>query len=84
MNATAANLIERVLPPQSGLRQWVLTFPFSWRLRLAQDGALLGRLTRLAVDTVLTFYAARAGRRVGSARRAARSPPCRGRRPVCD
>jgi hypothetical protein len=22
------------------LRQWVLTFPFSWRRRLAQDGAL--------------------------------------------
>ncbi len=40
MNATAANLIERVLPPQSGLRQWVLTFPFPWRRRLAQDGAL--------------------------------------------
>ena len=38
--------VERVLPPQSGLRQWVLTFPFSWRRRLAQDGALLGRLTR--------------------------------------
>jgi Putative transposase len=60
MNATAANLIERVLPPQSGLRQWVLTFPFSWRRRLAQDGALLGRLTRIVVETVLTFYAARA------------------------
>ena len=60
MNATAANLIERVLPPQSGLRQWVLSFPFSWRRRLAQDGALLGRLTRIAVETVLTFYAARA------------------------
>ena len=40
MNATAANLIERVLPPESGLRQWVLTFPFSWRRRLAQDGAI--------------------------------------------
>jgi hypothetical protein len=49
MNATAANLIERVLPPESGPRQWVLTFPFSWRRRLAQDGALLGRLTRIAV-----------------------------------
>ncbi len=43
MSATAANLIERVLPPQSGLRQWVLTFPFWWRRRLAQDAALLGR-----------------------------------------
>ena len=60
MNATAANLIERVLPAQSELRQWVLTFPFSWRRRLAQDAALLGRLTRIAVETVLTFYAARA------------------------
>jgi hypothetical protein len=61
MNATAANLVERVLPPESGLRQWVLTFPFSWRRRLAQNGALLGRLTRIAVETVLAFYAARAG-----------------------
>jgi hypothetical protein len=62
MNATAANLIERVLPAQSGLRQWVLTFPFSWRRRLAQDGALLGRLTRLFVQTVHAFYAERAAR----------------------
>jgi len=54
MNATAADLIERVLPPASGLRQWVLTFPFSWRRRLAQDGARLGRLTRIVVETVLT------------------------------
>ena len=58
MNATAADLMERVLPPQSGLRQWVLTFPFSCRRRLAQDGALLGRLTRQVVETVLAFYAA--------------------------
>jgi hypothetical protein len=65
MNATAANLMERVLPPESGLRQWVLTFPFSWRRRLAQDGALLGRLTRIAVETVLAFYAARAGEEGG-------------------
>ena len=60
MNATAADLIERVLPPESGLRQWVLTFPFSWRRRLAQDAGLLGRLTRIVVETVLRFYAARA------------------------
>ena len=43
MNATAANLMERVLP-ETGLRQWVLTFPFPWRRRLAQDGVLLGKL----------------------------------------
>jgi hypothetical protein len=34
--------------------------PFSRRRRLAQDGALLGRLTRLVVETVLAFYGARA------------------------
>jgi len=50
MNATAANLIERVLPEAASLRQWVLTFPFAWRPSLAQDGALLGSLTRILVD----------------------------------
>ncbi len=59
MSATAANLIERVLP-ETGLRQWVLTFPFPWRRRLSQDGALLGRLTRTFVETVQAFYTARA------------------------
>jgi len=59
MSATAANLIERVLP-ETGLRQWVLTFPFPWRRRLAQDGALLGKLTRIFVETVQTFYTGRA------------------------
>jgi hypothetical protein len=58
MNATAANLMERVLP-ETGLRQWVLTFPFPWRRRLAQDGVLLGKLTRTFVETVQGFYAAR-------------------------
>jgi len=65
MNATEANLIERVLPPQSGLGQWVLSFPFSWRRRLAQDGGLLGRLTGIAVETVLAFYAGRGGEERG-------------------
>jgi hypothetical protein len=55
MCATAANLIERVLP-ETALRQWVLTFPFPWRRRLAHDGALLGALTRIFVETVHTFY----------------------------
>jgi hypothetical protein len=30
MNATSANLIERVLPPRTGLRQWVLTPAAAW------------------------------------------------------
>jgi hypothetical protein len=59
MCATAANLVERVLP-RTALRQWVLTFPFPWRRRLAHDGALLGALSRIFVETVHAFYAERA------------------------
>jgi hypothetical protein len=62
MCATAANLVERVLPPNA-LRQWVLTFPFPWRRRLAHDGALLGALSRIFVETVHTFYVERAAAR---------------------
>jgi hypothetical protein len=47
---------------ETGLRQWVLTFPFAWRGRLAQDGALLGNLTRIFGEAVHTFYAERAAR----------------------
>jgi hypothetical protein len=43
MCATAANLIEHVLP-EVALRQWVLTFPFAWRKRLAMDGAPAQRI----------------------------------------
>ncbi len=63
MCATAANLIEYVLPTDVALRQWVLTFPFPWRRRLAQDGALLGTLTRIFVESVHTFYTKRAAAR---------------------
>ena len=51
MAATAANLVECVLPTVA-LRQWVLTVPFPWRKRLAYDGALLGAVTRICVSTV--------------------------------
>lgn len=62
MCATAANLIENVLPEQIALRQWVLTFPFPWRRQLAMDGALLGSLTRIFVETVHGFYAEKGGK----------------------
>ena len=65
MCATAANLIEHVLP-EVGLRQWVLTFPFPWRRRLAHDGELLGALTRIFVDTVHAFYASASGGKTGA------------------
>jgi hypothetical protein len=45
MCATAADLVEDVLP-EADLRQWVLTFPFAWRARLGQDGALFATLSR--------------------------------------
>jgi hypothetical protein len=67
MCATAANLVEHVLPQGVPLRQWVLTFPHPWRGRLAHDGALLGRLTRLFLQTVQAFYARRAYERTAGA-----------------
>jgi hypothetical protein len=60
MSATAADLMEYVLPRHCGLRQWVLTFPFPWRPALGRDGALLGSLTRIFEQTVQGFYARRA------------------------
>ena len=51
MSATAANLMERVLP-QTGLRQWVLSFPFPWRRRLAQDGAVEARLRHVGINRI--------------------------------
>jgi hypothetical protein len=62
MCATAANLIEDVRTVVA-LRQWVLTFPFPWRRRLAQDGALFGALTRIFVESVERLYSERAVRR---------------------
>ncbi|WP_437568582.1 transposase zinc-binding domain-containing protein [Sorangium sp. So ce542] len=62
MCSTAANLIEDILP-EVAHRPWVLTFPFPWRRRLAQDGALFGVLTRLFVESVERFYEKRAARR---------------------
>jgi len=65
MSATAAHLIEDVLPPV-GLRQWVLTVPFAWRARLGYDGALLSALTRIFVKTVLDFYRERGNGKSGA------------------
>jgi hypothetical protein len=56
MAATAANLLDHVLPPGAPLRQWVLTLPYPLRARLAYDGPLLAAVCRLFVDTVLAWY----------------------------
>jgi hypothetical protein len=60
MAQTAANLLEHVLP-RVPLRQFVLTFPFELRTRLAYDGALLGTASRIVVDSILGFYRRRIG-----------------------
>ena len=61
MCATAANLVEHVLPG-APLRQWVLTVPFAWRKRLGYDGPMLGALVRKLADAVLSFYRRRAAK----------------------
>ena len=61
MSQTAAHLIDDVLPAV-GLRQWVLTFSFAWRARLANDGALLSTLSATFVRTVSRLYTKRVGK----------------------
>jgi hypothetical protein len=61
MCQTAAHLVDDVLP-EVALRQWVLTFPFAWRARLANDGELLSRLSATFVRTVMRVYTKRAGK----------------------
>jgi hypothetical protein len=55
MAATALNWQAHVLP-RVGLRQFVLTLPHALRPRLGYDGALLGAVTRIFIDSVLGFY----------------------------
>jgi hypothetical protein len=55
MAQSAANLVDHVLP-EVPLRQYVVTFPFELRARLAYDGKLLSSLTRIAMDSILSFY----------------------------
>ena len=56
MFETAANLVQHVLPPAVALRQFVVTFPFELRSRLAYDGKLLSAVVRVVDDSVLGFY----------------------------
>ena len=56
MAATTLNLLDHVVPPV-GLRQFVLTVPHALRARLAYDGALMGAVSRIFVDSVLGKWA---------------------------
>jgi hypothetical protein len=55
MNQGALNLVDHVLPDVP-LRQFVVTVPFPLRFPLAFDGALLGQVVRIFVDTLDGWY----------------------------
>ena len=59
MAATAAHLVDRVLP-EAPVRQWVLTLPFALRLRSAFDRELQGSLRRIFVRAVTCWHARQA------------------------
>ena len=59
MAATAAHLVDRVLP-EVPVRQWVLTLPFPLRLGCAFDRELQGSLRRIFVRAVTSGHARRA------------------------
>jgi len=59
--ASAANLVDHVLPERVPIRQWVLTLPYPLRYPLAFDlrcfiGNHLGPVLRLFTDTVGSWY----------------------------
>jgi hypothetical protein len=56
MVQTAANVVERVLPPEVPLRQFVVTFPYELRGRLGFDSKLLSAVSAMVVDCILSFY----------------------------
>lgn len=55
MAQTAVNWLAHVLPA-TPLRQYVVTFPFELRQRLAYDGKALGAVGRIFMDSVLGWY----------------------------
>ena len=66
MEQTAIHL-EQDLLPHAPYRQWTLTVPWAYRLRLASDKHLLARVTKTFVRSVFSFHRRRA-RRLGITR----------------
>ncbi len=60
---TAAWLVDHLLP-EAGYRQWVLTFPFTMRFRLAADRQLLTALLGIFLRTLFAWQRRR-GRELG-------------------
>jgi hypothetical protein len=59
MSATAAHLVDHVLP-ETPIRQWVFTLPFSLRLRCAFDHELLAFVRRIFTRVVFSYLARQA------------------------
>lgn len=55
MNHTATHLIDSVLP-NVGIRQWVLSFPFSIRYLMAYNPQLISQCLRIYVHVIESYY----------------------------
>ena len=67
MSDTAAWLVDRVIPAQAPVRQWVLSLPYRVRLLCAYDPDACALVRRVLVRAVSGFYEGRA-RRCGVSR----------------
>jgi hypothetical protein len=56
MAATAAHLVDRVLPEDVPVRHWVISLPFDIRYALIKDRSLLSAVLRIFIDVVFTRY----------------------------
>ncbi len=75
MVQTAANVVERVPPPDVPLRQLVVTFPYELRGRLGFDFKLLSAVSGVVVDSILGFYERRMRDVIGPLPRIALAQP---------
>src|SRR5580658_9691739 len=55
MNDTAAHLVERVIPDEVPVRQWVLSLPHRYRFLIAKDVKLLQRVVGVFVRVVFAL-----------------------------
>ena len=63
MANTAAHLVDRVLPPNVPVRQYVLSLPYELRRLAAYKADVLTALGRIFVEAIFASYRARAKRR---------------------
>ena len=60
MAESVAHLVDEVLPYKA-LRQWVLSFPFPFRLLFAKDPQLTGEVLNLSLRAISTYLIKKAG-----------------------